>query len=185
MRARGKALALAGLGAILLAAGCATPVKTDYKTGTNFAQYRTFALLPLPQQGPMADPAQILRLAQPAGDAVTAELKAKGLNPAPLNQADLAVNIRGQSLPKVEVRQLGYTYPVMTRYGMVTVVQNPYSTVSTTHERTLVIELLDNHTKELVWVGWLKKESSKAVTPAALQDAIREILAKFPPAASS
>jgi hypothetical protein len=41
--------------------------------------------------------------------------------------------------------------------------------------------MLDNHSKELVWVGWTKKESSKQVTPEVLQKAIQEILAEFPP----
>jgi hypothetical protein len=64
---------------------------------------------------------------------------------------------------------------------MVTVVENPYTSVSTYNERTLIIEMLDNKTKELVWVGWTKKDTSSPVTPQDLQDAIRKILAKFPP----
>jgi hypothetical protein len=166
---------------LLLAAGCAAPVKTDYKQGTDFSKYRTFALMPLPQQGPTDDPGLMLRVAQPARDAVVGELTAKGMTQAPTNQADLSVNLKGQSLPRVEVRNYGYTYPVSTRYGMVTVVENPYTSVSTYNERTLIIEMLDNKTKELVWVGWTKKDTSSPVTPQDLQDAIRKILAKFPP----
>ncbi len=181
MRGVGTISGLWCLTGILLAAGCATPVKTDYKAGASFSQYRTFALLPLPQTGPAEDPGLMLRLAEPARESVIRELTAKGLTQAPAEQADLAVNLRGQSLPQVEVRQYGYTYPYMTRYGMVTVVQNPYTTVSAYAERTLIIELLDNRTKELVWVGWTKKESSSRVTPQMLQEAIRNILAKFPP----
>jgi len=169
------------LGGLLLVAGCATPVKTDYKTGTDFSRYKTFALMPLPQRGSAEDPGLVLRLAQPARDAVVSELTAKGLSEAPTNQADLAVNLRGQSLPRVEVTDYGYTYPAMTHYGMVTVVRNPYTSVSTYNERTLIIEMLDNRAKELVWVGWTKKSSSKPVTAEALQQAIREILAEFPP----
>ncbi len=168
------------VGALLLS-GCAATVKTDYKTGTSFSQYRTFALLPLPQQAPAEDPGLMLRLAQPARDAVTTGLTAKGLSEAAADKADLAVNLRGQSLPKVEIRDYGYTYPLMTRYGTVTVVRNPYSTVSTYNERTLIVEMLDNRTKELVWVGWMKRESSRPVKPQDLQQAIGEILAKFPP----
>jgi hypothetical protein len=169
------------LSAVLLTAGCATPVKTDYKTGTDFSRYKSFALMPLPQQASAEDPGLVLRLAQPARDAVVSDLTAKGLSEAPSDQADLAVNLRGQSLPKVEVRDYGYTYPAMTRYGTVTVVRNPYTTVSSYNERTLIIELLDHRAKELVWVGWVKKESSKPVTAEALQQAIREILAEYPP----
>jgi hypothetical protein len=112
---------------------------------------------------------------------VIKELTGKGMTEAPIGQADLAVNLRGQSLPRVEVRDYGFTYPVMTRYGMVTVVQNPNTTVSTYNERTLIIELLDNRSKEVVWVGWTKKETSRSVSPEMLQAAIHDVLAKFPP----
>jgi hypothetical protein len=179
--ARSIVAGLFGLSGILLLAGCSTPVKTDYKTGTDFSRYKTFALMPLPQQASADDPGLVLRLAQPARDAVVSQLTAKGMTEAPTNQADLSVNLRGRSLPRVEVRDYGYTYPAMTRYGTYPVVINPYTTVSTTQERTLIIEMLDNHTKELVWVGWTKKESSKQVTAEVLQKAIQEILAEFPP----
>ena len=181
MRVLSHVCALLSLGAILLTAGCATPVKFDYKTGTDFSKYRTFALLPLPQTSPTADPGLILRVAEPARATMAAELTSKGLTQAPADQADLAVNLKGRSLPRVEVTQQGYSYPVMTRYGMVTVVENPYTTVSTTNERTLIIEILDNRTKELIWVGSLTKTSSKPVSAQELQEAIHEVLTKYPP----
>lgn len=184
MKAREACSIVVGLfcmNGILLLVGCSTPVKTDYKTGTDFSRYKTFALMPLPQQASTDDPGLVLRLAQPARDAVVSQLTAKGMTEAPTNQADLSVNLRGRSLPRIEVRDYGYTYPAMTRYGTYPVVVNPYTTISTTQERTLIIEMLDNHTKELVWVGWTKKESSKQVTAEALQKAIQEILAEFPP----
>src|SRR5262245_2817241 len=119
------------LGGVLLVIGCASPVQTDYKTGTDFAKYRTFALLPLPQQSSAEDPGKALRLAQPAREAVVTELTAKGLKEAPADDADLTVTLRGQYLPRTEIRDYGYTYPVFTRYGTVTVIENPHTTVST------------------------------------------------------
>ena len=169
------------LALVALTSGCTTPINTDYKPGVDFSKYRTFALLPLPQRGSIDDPGLVLRLAEPARDAVKSALATKGLTEVPTDKADLAVNLRGQSLPKVEVKDYGFSYPVMTRYGMATVVQNPHSSVSTYNERTLIIELLDNRSKELVWVGWLKKQSSNQVQAKDLQQAIQEILAKFPP----
>ena len=167
--------------ALALLAGCATPVESEFKAGTQFSQYRTFALMPLPQKAAADDPGAMLRLAEPARAAVVGELTAKGLTQALPEQADLAVNLKGRAMPKIEVTNYGYTYPVMTRYGTYSVVRNPYTDVTTTTERTLIIELLDNRAKELVWVGWMKKDSSGKVTPEVLQDAIRKILAKYPP----
>ena len=111
-------------------------------------------------------------------------LTAKGLTEAPADRADLAVNLKGQSLPRVEVRDYGYTYPVMTRQGTVMVVENPSTSVTTYTERTLIIEILDNHTKELVWVGSIKRNSSRPVSAQVLQEAILKILAEFPPHSS-
>jgi hypothetical protein len=176
-----KACWILGVAAGLVAAGCSTPVKTDYKAGANFSQYRTFALMPLPQQASAEDPGLMLRVAEPARNTLKSALTAKGLTETAADQADLAVNLRGQSLPRVDVRDYGYTYPAMTRYGTVAVVQNPYTSVSTYNERTLIIEMLDTRAKELVWVGWMKKSSSSPVTPEAVEQAIRKILEKFPP----
>jgi hypothetical protein len=80
----------------------------------------------------------------------------------------------------VELRDYGYTYPVSTRQGTVMVVENPSTSVTTYTERTLIIEILDNRTKELVWVGSMKRNSSKPVSGQVLQEAIRKILAGFP-----
>ncbi len=182
MRGPKTACRIVSLAGVLLAAGCATPVNTDFKAGTDFSKYRTFALMPLPQRASAEDPGLMLRAAQPAREAVTSALTAKGLTEAPADQADLAVNLRGQSMPKVEVRDYGFTYPAMTRYGTVMVTQNPYTSVTTYTERTLIIEMFDRHTKELVWVGWTKKESSGPLKPEVLQQAIHDVLAKFPPA---
>src|SRR5215831_7896661 len=126
------------VGGLLLVAGCATPVKTDFKAGASFSRYRTFALLPLPQKAPAEDPGLLLRIAEPVREAVVSALTAKGFTEAPADKADLAVNLKGQSLPRVEVRDYGYTYPVMTRQGSVMVVENPYTSVTTYTERTLI-----------------------------------------------
>lgn len=166
---------------VLLVTGCETPVNTEYKPGTNFSHYRTFAFMSAPQLTAADDPGAGLRLAGPAKEAVISGLTAKGLAQAPSEQADLSVDIRGQSLPRVDVHDYGFTYPVMTRYGAVTVVQNPYVSVSSYNERTLAIELLDNHAKEAVWVGWMKTETTGAATAEGMQKAIHKILEHFPP----
>lgn len=166
---------------VLFVAGCSTPVKSEYKPGLNFSQYKTFALQPFQAQAPAEDPGLMLRVSEPATRTVASELTAKGLSQKPVNEADLAINLRGQSFPRVEVKNYGYSYPVMTRAGMVTVVENPYSSVSTYNERTLIIEMLDTKSKEVVWIGWLKKESSQKITPEGIEKAVRAILAEFPP----
>src|SRR5262249_24932149 len=156
-------------------------INSDYKTATDFSKYRTFALMPLPQRASAEAPEVLLKLAEPAKEAVRSALIAKGLTEAPVDQADLEVNLSGQSLPRVDVTNYGFTYPALTRYGMVTVVENPSSSVTKYDERMLKIEMLDRQAKELVWIGWIKKNSSTPVRAEDLQTAIREVLDKYPP----
>jgi len=162
-------------------AGCKTPVQTDFKEGANFAAYHTFALMPLPQTGPAADPGLILRLAKPAQDATTAALTAKGFQHAEREKADFVVNLRGSSVPKVEVTDWGYNRTTWTRrYGYVPVHVGEVD-VRHTNERTLAIEIFDNKSHELVWTGRLTEDSSGKITPEKLQEAITRVLEKFPP----
>jgi hypothetical protein len=165
---------------LLVVAGCSS-VKTDFKAGTDFTRYRTFAMMPLPQSGPPEDPGLMMRVAQPAKEAVVTGLGAKGMFEAPGNEADLEINLKGQAIPKVDVTSYGYTYPRLTHYGTVMVTHGPPATVTTYTERRLIVEMFDNHTKEMVWVGWKTKNSDQPVKAEALQEAIRSILEKYPP----
>ena len=171
--------------AVLLAACSTTPkVQTQAKPGTDFTRYHTFALMPLPTAVPVSDPGLMLRIAEPARQAVVQALAAKGLTEADRAQADIAVNLKGQSFPKVEVTDWGYravpVYGYRGRYygsaGYRDVDVRSYE------ERTLSIEIFDNRTKELAWVGWSKSEASGGIKVEKLQEAIRLILAEFPPA---
>jgi hypothetical protein len=172
---------LVSLAAGLLAAGCSTPIKTSSKTGIDFTKFKTFALMPLPDRVPVSDPDLLQRVATPARETVKSTLVAKGLREAPAAQADLAVNIRGQSLPQVEVRDYGYNYPAML-YATVNPMNNPYPTRTTYYDRTLTIEMMDNAAKEVVWVGSMTRQSTEPVRVADLEKAIQDILAKYPPA---
>ena len=172
--------------AILLPACSTTPkVYTQAKPGADYTQCRTFTLMPLPATGPASDPGLMLRVAEPARQTVVQCLTAKGLKEADRAQADIAVNLRGQSLPKVEVTDWGYTRTAYTRrYGLVPVHVGEVD-VRTYEERTLTVEIFDNRSKELVWVGWSKREASGQIKIEKLQEAIRRIFAEFPPASTT
>lgn len=164
--------------------GCSTPkVRSEHDNAVNFGRYKTFAVLPLVATGAAVDPSAALRLASPAEQAVREALLAKGLTEVARDQADCAVAVRGESLPRVEVTQWGYTRPVYTRYGRVTV-QHGDVDVRTTVERKLIVEVYDNASHKQAWVGWSEHSSGGAVKPEKLQAAIRKILTGFPPVAS-
>jgi uncharacterized protein DUF4136 len=174
--------------AVTLTACSTTPkVNTQAKTGADFTRYHTFALMPLPTTGPASDPGLMLRVAEPAHKAAVEALTAKGLTEAGREQADLAINLRGQFLPKVQVTNYGYVAgPVGLRrgaYGGVGAYQS--QDVSNYEERTLTIEVFDNHTKELTWVGWSKRDATSQVDVEKLQAAIRSILSELPVGATA
>jgi len=173
----------------LLTACSSTPkVQTQAKAGADYSRFHTFALMPLPATGPASDPGLMLRLAEPARQAVVEALTAKGLTEADRAQADIAVNLQGQSIPKVEVTDWGYrSTPIYGRRGRYYYGAVGYHDldVRTTEERTLSIEIFDNRSKDLAWVGWSKREASGEIKVEKLTEAIRRILVEFPAGSST
>lgn len=167
---------------VSLTACTTTPkVKTESDTAVDFSRYRTFAVLPLDVSGAGADPGTALRLGRPSEEAVRQSLTAKGLAEAPRDKADCAVLVRGQSIPRVEVTQMGYT-PMY--YGRVRVYYPAASSavnVRTTNDRRLVVEVYDNATRRLAWTGWIERSGTGKVEPEKVQEGIRLILQGFPP----
>ncbi len=177
----------AALLTLLLPACSTTPkIQTQGRAGADYTRYRTFALMPLSTAAPANDPGLMLRLAEPARQAVIEALSAKGFQATELGQADFAVNLRGASLPRVEVQDWGYTRTIYTRrYGSIPVRVGEVD-VRTYEEKTLTCEIFDNQSHDLVWVGWMTKRTTGGpVKPEALKQAIQAILAEFPPPASS
>ncbi len=165
---------------LALATGCVTPVKTEFKSDTPFAAWQTFALLPF-TANTARDPGATLRFAEPARVATADALTAKGFRLAELKQADFAVNVRGEAIPRVEVKDWGYTrYARTARYGRIPVHVGDVD-VRSYDEKTLTIEIFDNKSHELVWTGWMTKDSVEKTSAEQLQQAIVAILAKFPP----
>src|SRR6476660_5854677 len=87
----------------LCLAGCSTAhkVHTQATPGIDYSQYHTFALMPLPTASPVSDPGLMARISEPARQATIEALVAKGLSQSDQQHADIAVNLKGQFLPKV------------------------------------------------------------------------------------
>jgi len=174
-----------GLAALL--SGCSTTsVQTQTKAGADFSHYHTFALMPLPTNGPASDSGLIARAGGPARQAVIDALTAKGLTQADRGQADIAVNLKGKSLPKTEVTQWGYSVTPIAGDANPNIYNPGMSSPTVYHfeERTLMIEVYDNREKGVIWSGWSKWDSTGEVQVDKLQEAIRKILAKFPAGAT-
>jgi hypothetical protein len=188
-RARRGAPALALALALTACAASLPKIQSEHDGNVNFASYKTFAILRPRASGNAVDPGTVMRLTDPAQDAVREAMMAKGMTEATVEKADCAVRVSGQSMEKVEVTDWGYTaYPYGARRTGWVYGPGAYGStvdVRQTTERKLIVEIYDNASRKEAWVGWSEHSGNGKVEPEQLKEAIRNILARFPPAASA
>jgi hypothetical protein len=175
---------------LVLAAGCAgNQVTTDYSPAARFSRFRTFALVMPPDTG-----AQQL-LDQRVRNAVQAQLTAKGLTLADRQNADLYV---GYGMVDKTHREV-YTYGDgwgwgggwgwrYWRWG----VAWPMTTqrrVETYTDGTVVVNLVDAKTKQVVWEGDVADVVNLPVdnpvrATQEVDAAVAKLFTKYPPRAS-
>ncbi len=175
-----------GMG-LLLAAGCAgQQVTTDYSPATSFSQFRTFALVSPPDTG-----AQQL-LDQRVRNAVQTQLDAKGLTVADRQNADLFVGYGMVDKTHTDV----YTYRDgwgwgggwgwrYYRWGVAwpMAVQRQIETYT---DGTVVVNLVDAKTKQVVWEGEVADVVNIPVAnpiraTEQIDKAVAKLFAKYPP----
>ena len=188
MQTRARQIA-AGIG-LILAAGCANQqVSTDYSPATSFSQFRTFALVAPP------DTAAQQLLDQRIRNAVQAQLDAKGLTAADRQTADLFVGYGMVDKTHKEVYTnrdgwgwgggWGYRY---WRWGVawpMTVQRR----VETYTDGTVVVNLIDAKTKQVVWQGEVDDVVNLPVTNPVratqqIDAAVAKLFTKYPPQSS-
>lgn len=160
-------------------------VQTQYKPTANFADVKTFAVLPMPSQITGADPGLMVELADPARQAITSDMEAKGYILVPKDTADIWVGLHGELLPRTQVIDTGY---MPTGYSDPWLNDYPYQPaqiVRNYEQGTLAIEIYKNDggDGELSWVGWStqKRAPRAAINVDKTIAGIHEILADFPP----
>jgi hypothetical protein len=188
MRMRARQITL-GIG-LILAAGCAgQQVSTDYTPATSFSQFRTFALVAPP------DPAAQQLLDQRVRNAVQAQLDAKGLTAADRQSADLFVGYGMVDKTHKEV----YTYRDGWGWGGgwgwrywrwgVAWPMNVQRRVETYTDGTVVVNLIDAKTKQVVWEGEVDDVVNLPVTNPVratqhIDAAVAQLFTKYPPQSS-
>lgn len=185
MQIRPRQLAF-GLG-LLLAAGCAgQPVTTDYSPATSFSHFRTFALVMPP------DTAARQLLDERVRNAIQAQLDAKGLTMADRETADLFVGygVVDKSHTNIYTYRDGWGWGGWGwrywRYGVAwpMTVQHEIETYT---DGTVVVNLIDAKTKQVVWQGEIADAVSLPVgnpvqATRDIDTAVAKLLAKYPPA---
>jgi hypothetical protein len=174
-----RSCALAAAAAALLACSHAK-VETQFDPKAEFARYRTWAWVaeqPGPEQAEAVRNPAVMGLVR---QAVERELGARGLARASGPEPDLLVAVLGFAHDRIEVTHYGYAEPVA--YGWYSPPGAYGTNVQQYREGTLVLDLVDARTKQLVWRGTATDTvSSTSQVPAVIDAAVKDMLASYPP----
>jgi len=179
-------LLLAGLAAGLALVGCTTTPKfnSEFKKDADFTKYKTYTVVPLPQKVEGMDPGAGLRLGSSALESAKAAMGGKGYTEASApKEADIALIIKGKSVPKTDVTDWGFSYGMgWGGYPYGAAYMGSSVSVDQYDEGTLIVEAYDVKAKTMVWVGWVSgrvasKTEGQAERVAA---AVTQVLASYP-----
>jgi hypothetical protein len=144
-------------------------VVSDYDSVTDFTKYKTFAF-----HKPGIDKAKISDLDKKRiMRQIEANLKAKGMTLS--NEPDLLVSLFTKEKERIDVYNNNFGYGAWYGGG---------TSVTSTPEGTLYIDLIDRSKNELVWQGIGKGDlimSSVEKKEARIKDIVTKILAQYPP----
>jgi len=163
--------------------GCSTyNVKYDYDLQANFAEFKTFDWMQIPENAYMES-----LIVQRVKNAVNAELKAKGLIISSNNPDFLIAEHLGKK-DKIRVSNWGYgygsygygSYGRYRRYGGVSAYKY--------EEGVLILDFVDTKSKKLIWRGSATAVVQNVNTPKKkeklINAAVKAILKKYPPSSS-
>jgi len=177
-------LALASLTGLLACSGIR--VETDYDPSADFSNIRSFAWFDERSgvQGDRADVSSLLD--RRVRSAVDAELQRKGIAKVEKGTAQALVSYHLGVESKLDVNTMttGYGYGRYGRYSNI----GTTTTVTEYQEGTLLIDVIDPASKQMIWRGSGQARVREWSTPEErekrINQAVTEILAKFPPGAN-
>lgn len=174
-----------GLAAVLFAVvitGCATMnLATDYDPSANFSGLKTYAWVPSPSRGPDDPRVDNTLLESRIHAAVDSALAAKGYRQDTSGKPDFLVGYHAAVRDKMDVYAMNDMYGYRRGWGWgVSDVQ-----VYQYEEGSLVLDVVDPTTKQLLWRGSAQAEVNRRLAPEAreqrIQEAVRRLLERFPP----
>ncbi|MFS1423648.1 DUF4136 domain-containing protein [Shewanella sp. 10N.286.48.B5] len=173
--------------AVLALSACSTlKTNTDFDPAVSFDQYKTYSWVEKKNQDASYHLDGLMD--QRVRDAVNNELGQKGLTKADITEADLLVNYLTKVDKKINVdtfnTSFGY-YPYYGRRGWGGAGMNTQTTVREYEVGTLIVDLIDNKTGNLVWRGSVADTIRSKNTPEEreqiVNSAIAEVMINFPP----
>lgn len=164
-----------------LAAGYAwAKVRFDYDHSVDFSGYSTYAWIERDNSVESMIPEHLnIRLRRVTED-VLAE---KGFDPAPAPpQTDLLLTYYYSDTNELQINHIPYSPYSPWGYGYWGGFNYGYTEVRSYTKGTLVLDIVDARTHQLVWVGVLDKEVQSANPPGKrIEKAITKLLKDFPP----
>jgi hypothetical protein len=169
---------------LTLVAACGSTPDWDYDTSVEFANYKTFAWSEHADIKNHGNDYQINDLMEKRiRKAIVDNLAAQGIKFVDAKNADVLVNYHASVDQKLESDTMQTTYSARWNYwGW------GYQTQTTTREYdvgTLVVDIVDAKSNQLVWRGAKEGRLRKKQTPEqrteAINKTIAEILKNFPP----
>jgi hypothetical protein len=159
-------------------ASCSTTlqVKTNYTPNTNFAQYRTYAWLPVSEVGVTA---QVLRgstTEQAIKSSVEQQLAAKGIVPTATGNPDFLIAYHVVLQQQLDMSAWAYG-----------VAPSGFEDAQQFTEGTLILDFIDPRTQQAFWRGSAKDVvgSNPQQGNPKVGEAVAKMVQQFPPAAAN
>jgi hypothetical protein len=155
--------------------GCSgMSVNSDYDTAFDFQTAKSFSF----PEGAGKGTAGVGQISPLMEKRILASIEtvmiAKGFEKTSPDQADLIIVPHGATQQKTEVSSTPYAYPYSPWYGGgVDVYQY--------NEGTLIIDMVDTESAELVWRGSATAVVGDSPNPDKADEAVTKILAQYPP----
>lgn len=171
---KSQSMFFAAILALILQGCSSTNVTTDYDRQANFGSYKSYNWMPAPDRmsrNPLLDNSLMRKHVE---NAVINVLATKGMYAIQLSP-DLLIAYHLGVKEKIDVNSWGYGYGRWGAWG------SPNVDVRQYKEGTMVIDLVDAKTKELVWRGIGKGAIGSGDPEVKIREAVTEILSMYPP----
>lgn len=167
---------------LILLSGCSgMRITTDFDQTYNFSNLRTYAWMEGKRSRPTDPSVDTSLLETRVKNAVDAELAMKGYEAVPADQADFHVGYHAAVRSKIDAYTMSNFYGYRPGWGA------GYSDVHVYEydEGSLVLDIVDPDTNNLLWRGGAQAEVGDWDTPekreARIREAVARILSRFPP----
>ena len=152
----------------------------DYDKSVDFSGYSTYAWMERDNSIESQLPEHLRMRLRRVTEEVLAE---KGLEPAPAPpQTDLLLTYYFGASDEVEIRHVSYSPYTPWGYGYWPGFNYGYTEVRSYTEGTVVLDIVDARTRQLVWMGRVEKEIRSVNPPGKkIQKSVKKLLKNFPP----